>query len=64
MTIIDQDRPASAFEAAVRSRLAHERSVLERAERERDDVQQVISAGVIHDLEVLAEHNDVALPAG
>ncbi len=64
MTIIDQDRSVSAFEAAVRRRLDDEQAVLEQAQREHDDLQEVISSAVIHDLTTLAEHNDVDLAAG
>lgn len=61
MTITDQDRPRSAFEAELRKRLDEEQAVLARAQREDDDLQEVISEAVIHDLTTLAEHNDVDL---
>lgn len=61
MTITDQDRPRSAFEAELRKHLDEEEAVLARAQREDDDLQEVISEAVIHDLTTLAEHNDVDL---
>ena len=64
MTIIDQDRGVSSFEAEVRRRLDDEQAVLAQAKREEDDLQEVISAAVIHDLTTLAEQNDVDLAAG
>ncbi len=63
MTITDPDRTCSSFEAEVRRRLDDEQAVLAQARREDDDLQEVISAGVIHDLTTLAEHNDVHLDA-
>lgn len=63
MTIIDQDHAVSSFEAEVRRRLDDEQAVLEQAKREADDLQEVISEAVIHDLTTLAEQNDVDLAA-
>ncbi len=60
MTIIDQGRPSS-FESEVRHRIDSERAMLAQARREQDDIQQVISSAVIHDLKALAERNDVEL---